>query len=113
MMRIACVGLLWISATALAERPKKPVAPADPPMAQDPNQCSQATAEARWVGYGYTHSVTLRNGCQRAVACTLWTDVDPEPKQSVQVAPGESESVVTRRGSPSRELSAFKNCTFR
>jgi hypothetical protein len=115
MVRIAWVGLLvGMSATALADGRRKPPAPEDAPaQAQDPNQCTKAEATARWIGIGYTHGVTLHNGCERPVACTLWTDVDPEPKQSVQVKPGESADVVTRRGSPARAVTAFKDCSFR
>ncbi|MET0282874.1 MAG: hypothetical protein ABW352_00330 [Polyangiales bacterium] len=117
MIRIACVGLLLgLSATALADgkrAPKPPPPPEDAPVQQDPNQCAKAEPHAQWVGIGYTHSVTLRNGCERPVSCTVWTDVDPEPKQTVQARPAESVEVVTRRGSPARELTAFKNCTFR
>ncbi|HEX5656997.1 MAG TPA: hypothetical protein VFX59_07365 [Polyangiales bacterium] len=115
MIRIACVGLLLgLSATALADGKRAPKpAVEEPAPGQDPNQCTKVEGSARFVGLAYTHSITLRNGCGRPVACTLWTDVDPEPKQSVQVKPGESVEVVTRRGSPARELTAFKECTFR
>jgi hypothetical protein len=117
MLRIVLVGLLLaLSAPALADKKAPPASkpPSDDPTApQDPNQCAKAEGSAHFVAMAYTHSVTLRNGCARAVACTVWTDVDPEPKQSVQVPPGESVEVVTRRGSPARELTAFKNCTFR
>jgi hypothetical protein len=111
MSRLLWVALLLgLSATALADKAApKP----EEPTSQDPNQCAKAEGNARYVGVGYTHSVTLRNGCEKPVACTVWTDVDPEPKQTVQARPGESVDVVTRRGSPARALTAFKNCTFR
>ncbi|HVZ34852.1 MAG TPA: hypothetical protein VG963_20635, partial [Polyangiaceae bacterium] len=67
----------------------------------------------RYIGMGYTHFVTLRNGCAKAVECELWTDVDPEPRMTVHVAPGDSAEVVTRRGSPAREVTAFKSCRFK
>ncbi len=119
MNRVVLVGLLsLLSATALADGKRKPPAPPPPPQdspapAQDPNQCAKAEPAARYVGLGYTHSVTLRNGCEKPVTCSLWTDADPEPKQTVQVRPGESVEVVTRRGSPASALTAFKECTFR
>jgi hypothetical protein len=121
MIRIAYVGLLLgLSAAAFTtevhadgKRAPKPPAPPEDAPAQDPNQCAKAEARASWVGIGYTHAVTLRNGCDRPVSCTVWTDVDPEPKQAVQARPGESVDVVTRRGSPAREFTALKDCTFR
>ncbi|HEY6877658.1 MAG TPA: hypothetical protein VI299_06540 [Polyangiales bacterium] len=117
MTRFGWIVLLcgvW-SATAQADdkRPAKDKPAPQEPGAQDPNQCAKAEATTRWVGMGYTHIVTLHNGCAQTVRCTVWTSVDPEPKQSVTAAAGEDVEVVTRRGSPARELSAFKQCSFR
>jgi hypothetical protein len=117
MGRIGLLVLLCSALTAPAlAAPKtpreKPQEPAQPP-AQDPNQCVKVEGVAQWVGIGYTHAIQLRNGCERAVVCTVWTDVDPEPKQTLNAGPGESVEAVTRRGSPARELTAFKKCMFR
>jgi len=110
----ACL-VLSSASSLLADKPKpKPPAQApDSPQQQNANECAKAEASARYVGYGYTHVVTLKNGCTRAVTCELWTDVDATPRATVHVAPGESAEVVTRRGSPSRDVVASKTCSFR
>lgn len=91
-----------------AQDKRKPAA-----AAANPDVCAEAHASARYVGYGYTHVVTLKNGCPKPVECALWTDVDPEPVTKVQVAPGERVEIVTRRGSPAHAVSAHKSCRFR
>ncbi|MDB4976910.1 MAG: hypothetical protein JWN48_5251 [Myxococcaceae bacterium] len=96
-----------------AKRPPPPDEIKDSPVVQNPNDCAVAKASARYVGYGYTHVISAVNGCSRAVECTLWTDVDPEPRTTVNLGPGDTTEVVTRRGSPSREVTAFKQCSFR
>lgn len=112
MRRLSLAALvvfsLWSSSSALAGDKDKA-----PPVAQNPNECAVVKATARYVGLGYTHTIVLKNGCQRPVECTVWTDVDPEPKTTLSVRPGDDGEVVTRRGSPSREVSAFKQCSFR
>ena len=115
------VLLIVAQGSALADDKNKPrPAPGKkPPPAASPNApppadtCAEATAIARYEGLGYTHRVQLRNGCAKAVECALWTDVDPEPRQTVRVAAGESAEIVTRRLSPARELTAHKSCTYR
>lgn len=91
----------------------KDKSPAPAPAVQSANECARVQASARYVGYGYTHVVTLKNTCAQTVECALWTDVDPEPRTTVQVDAGQTAEVVTRRGSPSREVTAFKACSFR
>jgi hypothetical protein len=83
---------------------------ATPP--RDVTTCAQVTADTRQEAYGYTHVVALKNGCDKAVICEVWTDVDPEPKNTLRAMPGETESVVTRRGSPAREVSAQSSCRY-
>jgi hypothetical protein len=39
--------------------------------------------------------------------------VDPEPRTTVQAAPGQVIEIVTRRGSPAREVVAQKSCSYR
>jgi hypothetical protein len=108
-------GAVALTAHADAKRAPKEKPPEEAPPAPvlDPNQCARAEGSARYIGLGYTHVITLRNGCPKPVACSLWTDVDPEPKQAVVAKPGESVEVVTRRGSPASALTAFKSCSFR
>jgi hypothetical protein len=83
---------------------------ASPPRAV--TTCAQVTGSTRQEAYGYTHVVTLKNGCDKGVICEVWTDVDPEPKSTLRAMPGETDSVVTRRGSPAREVSAQSSCRY-
>ena len=87
------------------QRPKKE-------SASGIEQCASVSASVRMEAYGYTHVVTLQNRCERPVSCEVWTDVDPLPHQTLRAAPGESEDVITRRGSPAREVSAESSCHF-
>lgn len=75
-------------------------------------QCAIVSASVRNEAYGYTHVVTLRNRCEKAVSCEVWTDVDPSPRQTLRAGPGGSEEVITRRGSPAREVSAESSCRY-
>jgi hypothetical protein len=121
MRRFLLAALLVLSAAssvaarAPKDKPKDKEKDRDQtgPAAQNANDCAKVQGSARYVGYGYTHVITLNNTCTQAVVCSVWTDVDPEPRTTVQVAAGQSAEVVTRRGSPSRELTAFKSCSFR
>jgi hypothetical protein len=94
------------SSHAEDKRPPQVVAP-------DPNVCADVKAAASYVGYGYTHTITLSNGCPKAVECSVWTDVDPEPRTTLHLKPGQRADHVTRRGSPARAVTAFKSCRFR
>lgn len=122
MRRFSLAALLVLSVTA----PLLPPAGADAkdkdkgkgrepsaPVVQSADDCAQVQASARYVGYGYTHVVTLKNTCNKDVECVLWTDVDPEPRSTVQAAAGETVELVTRRGSPSLAVTAYKSCSFR
>ena len=109
-IRILAALLFAIGSAAVvhAEPPPKP----DGDRVISADSCTTATAAPRYQGYGYTHIVELKNNCARAVTCELWTDVDPTPRQTVQVQPGETGSVTTRKGSPAREYKAEKSCKF-
>ena len=96
-LSLACLSL---AATAAADSP--------PPV----GDCASVTASARYRAIGYTHVVTLNNTCQRAVACEVWTDVDPSPHYTLQAKPGKSAEVITRSGSPASEVHAEKLCHF-
>ena len=74
--------------------------------------CASVTASTRLEAYGYTHVVTLNNRCSAAVSCEVWTNVDPTPHVSLHAAAGQSVETVTRRGSPSRDVQASKQCAF-
>ena len=81
-------------------------APAD---ADDGLACANVSASTRLQAYGFAHVVTLSNQCQRAVSCEVWTNVDLSPRHTLQAKPGASAEVVTRGGSPSRDVSASKH----
>jgi hypothetical protein len=107
----------WIAACLAFGLCRMPVAwaedePVTPPRGQDPSVCAKVTASARYEGYGYTHVVELHNTCAKRVVCKVWTDVDPEPKQTLRAMPGERDSFVTRRGSPSRAVQAGSECKY-
>jgi hypothetical protein len=102
--------LLLASGARAADKAPKP-----PPYAVAPSAdtCAEVRGSARAEAYGYTHVVSLRNGCDRPVRCELWSDVDPEPRVRVEVAAGAATEVITRRGSPAREVVGHKKCSFR
>lgn len=79
--------------------------------AQNPD-CASVTAGTRLEAYGYTHVVTLANHCPVQVSCEVWTNVDPAPHLVLRAKAGESAEIVTRRGSPSRDVQAGKSCTL-
>jgi len=71
--------------------------------------CADVTKQAPYQGYGYSHIVSIENGCEYDLRCRVSTDVTPQP-QSVRVEEGETELVVTRRGSPASEFQARVDC---
>lgn len=71
--------------------------------------CVQARAFARYGAYGYDHIVTIDNACDRAAACVVSTNVNPD-SIDVRVEPGTRESVMTFRGSPARQFTANVRC---
>lgn len=74
--------------------------------------CVAVTAQARYGAYGYDHLVTLSNGCDRHADCTVRTDVNPEPI-AVSLSAGQTEEVVTFRGSPASTFRATVRCVLR
>jgi hypothetical protein len=71
--------------------------------------CVKVTSEARYAAYGYDHIVTLENTCDGAMRCEVSTDVNPTPA-TVELAKGETKSVLTFRGSPASEFKAKAEC---
>lgn len=67
---------------------------------RDHPRCIEVRAEPVFNGIGWNHVVIVRNGCDRAYACNVSTDVDPAPEYPVSVAPGQERAVATRNGSP-------------
>ncbi len=85
--------------------------PKKPKPGSDVSVCAKVTASASYQGYGYTHLVELKNTCDKPVQCRVWTNVDAA-KITLTAAPGQSASAATRKGSPSRDVTAFSECTF-
>lgn len=90
----------------------------DEPPPKDPDagdaqpghpECVHVRTEARYAAYGYDHIVEIANECEKAMLCTVMTDVNPEVT-SVSLAAGQTRSVVTFRGSPAREFKATVLC---
>ena len=102
--------LLESGASAADRAPKSPPSPA---AAIRADTCAKVRGSTRAEAYGYTHVVSLHNGCERPVRCELWSDVDPEPRVPVEVPAGAATEVITRRGSPAREVVGHKKCNFR
>ncbi len=75
-------------------------------------RCVEVRKSAPYRGYGHHHIVTVRNTCEEGVRCRVSTDVTPQP-QSINVASGEEESVITRTGSPSSVFEAIVDCETR
>ena len=82
------------------------------PLADGVGECASVTAGTRLNAVGYNHVVTLANHCTRAVSCEVWTNVDPSPHLTLRAKAGETAEVVTRLGSPSRDVQAGKACHF-
>ena len=77
--------------------------------APNPANCVKVHTEARYVPYGYDHIVELENTCEKAMRCDVTTNVNPTPA-SVDLASGETKSVLTYRGSPASEITAQVDC---
>ena len=72
-------------------------------------ECVKVSSEARYSAYAYDHIVTLDNTCDTAMRCEVSSDVNPTPA-SVDLAKGETKSVLTYRGSPASEFKAQVVC---
>jgi hypothetical protein len=73
--------------------------------------CIQITASARYVPFGYNHVVDVKNGCSKVAACSIRTDVNPQPI-AVEVAPGVTSEVVTFVASPSQTFTPNVTCVL-
>jgi hypothetical protein len=118
LLPLSWASTSWAEDKAPAKRPpvrRPPVVGVEKEPTAEPvaNDCAVVTASASYVAYGYNHIITLTNSCKKAVECAVWTDIDPEPRTTLRLLPGESSELVTRRGSPARDVTAFKQCTFR
>jgi hypothetical protein len=73
-------------------------------------ECHEVRGEARYRALGYNHVVIVTNRCKEAISCKVWTDVDPSPRQSLEVAANSSAEITTRLGSPASSFSAYAEC---
>jgi hypothetical protein len=71
--------------------------------------CVQIQTDSRYVPYGYNHVVVIKNGCSKAVTCSVATDVNPDT-QKVEVAASSAVEVTTFMGSPSATFVARVSC---
>jgi len=69
----------------------------------------EVRAENPYRNYGYDHMVNLKNTCEMAVECRVFTNVDKTPI-SVSVAPKTEAAVLVRRGAPSGAFTAWAEC---
>lgn len=74
--------------------------------------CVHYRTESRYVPYGYNHVVIIENGCSKAAACTVATDVVPQA-QSVDVPAGKTAEVTTFMGSPQQSFVPKVRCSLR
>jgi hypothetical protein len=88
----------------LQDGPKKPAA-----QPKKLPECVEVTTEAAFASVGYDHIVRVKNACKATVSCSVKTDVNPDPATAT-LAPGESTSMVTWRGSPAREFKPDVSC---
>jgi hypothetical protein len=107
LQQLIAGAALVFGSTALASAA---VANRATPLADGVADCAAVTASVRMQAVGYNHIVTLANHCQRAVSCEVWTNVDPTPHFTLRAKPGESAEIITRVGSPSRDVQAGKVC---
>jgi hypothetical protein len=104
----------WIAAFALAggsaATAAQVVPQAETESAPDKlPKCVDVRATARYSGYGYDHVVEIVNGCDKAADCSIATNANPQPSR-LHVAAGQTQSVVTFRGSPAREFKPDVTC---
>ena len=101
VQRARCVAALVLACAALFGAAA---------LAEGGAECASVTASTRLEAYGYSHVVTLTNHCSAPVSCEVWTNVDPSPHVTLRAKVGETVETVTRRGSPSRDVQAGKQC---
>ena len=76
----------------------------------DIKDCYGVHGEARYGAFAYKHVVIVTNRCEVNLQCEVWTDVDPQPRQSVSVGPKGTGEVIVRSNSPARSFKAFGEC---
>lgn len=83
-----------------------------PSPAQALPACVHVRADSRYVPYGYNHIVVIENGCSKPAACTVSTDVVPQP-QNVDVPARKTAEVITFMGSPQQSFTPKVRCSLK
>ena len=107
---LAVTACAWLAAAGLPAH-ADPLDDSERGPPKGAMSCVHVQTEAPYRAYGYDHLVTIENGCDKPVRCTVKTDVNPEPSH-VRVEPQKSETVLTFRGSPASTFKADVSCTF-
>ena len=93
---------------ALASLPFLSAAPAQQPG--NATHCVEIGAVSVWGGWGWNHAVYLTNSrCSENLACTVSTDVDPEPIAAT-APPTVTVQVETALNSPIAWFVPFVSC---
>lgn len=71
--------------------------------------CVKHQGHARYQGFAWDHIVSIRNECEKAVACTVTTSANPEATNA-DVPARQEQHVVTFLGSPSRDFTYDLTC---
>jgi len=71
--------------------------------------CIKSRGDVRARALGYDHVVVIENGCDKAAACVVSTDVAPEPLQ-VTVEAKKTVELTTFRSSPASEFKPRVEC---
>ena len=71
--------------------------------------CVYVRAEAPYRGSGYDHLVHLDNHCDKAAACHVSSDVNPDGEDTT-VPPKSQTTVLLWRGSPASTFKAKVTC---
>jgi hypothetical protein len=82
---------------------------ATPALAESTPACVRWWPQTVHAGIGYNHVVGIENTCERTVACSVSTDVAPDPIQAA-VSPKQKVELTTFRGSPSSTFKAKVEC---
>ena len=72
-------------------------------------ECVNFWTEARYSGAGYDHWVHLQSSCEVQAVCVVITNVNPDAMAAL-VTPGEHVALLTWRGSPAYEFTAWVEC---
>jgi hypothetical protein len=66
--------------------------------------------EVRPQSGGYRHVVIVKNKSRDWLNCQVWTDVDPQPPQTVRVGPRSKQEVIIRTRAEEDEFIPYGFC---